>query len=636
MTLSVVHVLLPCLVAMAAAAPAPAPAEERERASNQEQPVRLTGDSGQRLDLAKRAKEEVVFGNQQNGANPPAAKKAMPDFHYPPFMPPQALQLPEAGMGSSYPYPAPDYDSLDKAGYMYASEQKPVAGPLVAAPGDVSGVLGEGLKGEQVDKEKEMGDQKASVQSATVNKQEEVEVPAAPTDEAAMGGQKVPPQPSTTPVADADAESEEGEGEGAEGEEAEQQRSPPKDGRQLQPVEGQTSAVGTAGSPAVVVPEAGGIPLVSRLPEDSRKADAEEAFQADVQTLDKDDIESFLQDLKESSVPNQTGKNQDMVEMAEGEKEKEEEEEEEEKGEGEEGSVEEAELLKMAANPDTGGAEKTAESGDYTRQLMKYLLWNEDEYGLAPIRYTGGSVPYYLQRRRRSLARHRLPHIHRRRRSGGKQLSRAKRTKRDLFDDELYYNPDAQLALQRAVDEEEAREEKQAEVEELLSYLVALYPALYNNNQLPPRGPGPYPGYLWYGSNHPEEEAYPEYPEMEEEADYEEVPAFVADVEPPPPSQLAPAWEPAFYPEEVEEQGYYPAPAKRQGFPGYPSLRPRLKRYFFPYSQEPYAHWGAFVPAQEKRGYGGAYRNLKDLAAVLDESRRPSPYIDAFTDYRKK
>lgn len=225
---------------------------------------------------------------------------------------------------------------------------------------------------------------------------------------------------------------------------------------------------------------------------------------------------------------------------------------------------------------------------------------------------------YFLQRRRRSLARRRLH----RRNGSGKQLARSKRTKRDLFDDDLYYP-----TRQEMPQEDPQDEERQADMEELIAYLMALYPSLYENQQ-PPRQDSTYPGYFWYGNGNSNggypaaEEGYPEYTPEWEEPEYLEVPAGWE------PNQVeAPAWEPAFYPEEVEEPDYYPTPGKRQMLSMVPGNR--RKRYFYPFAREPYTHWGAFVPSQEKRDYDDAYWRLKKLAMVLADSRQPSSYLDA-------
>lgn len=238
-------------------------------------------------------------------------------------------------------------------------------------------------------------------------------------------------------------------------------------------------------------------------------------------------------------------------------------------------------------------------------------------YRVPPYAY---KYPGYIRRRRRSLAHRRLPHVRSRRRS--KQLARAKRTKRDLLDDDLYYDDEAEdYPLPPA--------SNQASLEELMAYLLSLYPSLYEPQQ-PPRLPD-YPGYNWYGRDYPEE-GYPDemsVPEWEE-PDYGVEPAWevpAVDWE----GAAVPGWEPAFYPEEVEEEGvpYYPAPAKRQMMSMVPGVR--RKRYFFPVNREPYTHWGAFVNTQEKRGsYEDAYRRLRELALVLADARTPDSYSEAF------
>ena len=236
--------------------------------------------------------------------------------------------------------------------------------------------------------------------------------------------------------------------------------------------------------------------------------------------------------------------------------------------------------------------------------------------------YPAGS--YYLQRRRRSLARRRLSGRYQRRSVGGQQLARSKRTKRDLFDDDLYYNQEP------AYEPQPPRQDSQADLEELIAYLMALYPSLYDSQPRPSLESQYPPVYPWSAADssagYPEEAAYPQYlewEEEEEEPEYMEVPVGWE------PSPQVPAWEPTFYPEELEaEPDYYPPAAKRQMLSMVPGQR--RKRYFYPFAREPYTHWGAFVPSQEKRDYDEAYWRLKKLAMVLADVRQPSTYYEAF------
>lgn len=195
------------------------------------------------------------------------------------------------------------------------------------------------------------------------------------------------------------------------------------------------------------------------------------------------------------------------------------------------------------------------------------------------------SFPLSYRHRRSLNPRSSVPHILNR--HAGKQLARAKRTKRDLFDDDLYYKPeDEYQPLTSSEEALEEEEQKDADLKELVSYLLALSP--YEESlQSKPQSPG----YYWYGPSYPEE-SYPApelaIPEWEEPDPVYELPERW--------ESQAPVWQQVFYPREVDEESYYPTPVKRQMMSMVPGQR--RKRYFFPFAREPYTHWGAFVPSQ--------------------------------------
>lgn len=62
-------------------------------------------------------------------------------------------------------------------------------------------------------------------------------------------------------------------------------------------------------------------------------------------------------------------------------------------------------------------------------------------------------------------------------------------------------------------------------------------------------------------------------------------------------------------------------PLEKRNIMDYYAASPR-KRYFFPFSDEPETHWGAFVP--EKRDYDEAIHRLQRLAMALSDE--PGPY----------
>ncbi|XP_055890075.1 uncharacterized protein LOC106061432 [Biomphalaria glabrata] len=79
---------------------------------------------------------------------------------------------------------------------------------------------------------------------------------------------------------------------------------------------------------------------------------------------------------------------------------------------------------------------------------------------------------------------------------------------------------------------------------------------------------------------------------------------------------------------------YEPAPTfAKRGMVDYYPFEEMEKRYFFPFSDEPDTHWGAFVP--EKRDYNEAIQRLQRLAEALNDN--PGAYYkDALEEYRKK
>nr|KAG5704967.1 hypothetical protein BaRGS_022809 [Batillaria attramentaria] len=533
MVLSVSHVLLPFLVALATAAPL------AEETNNLEQAVNVNGDNNV-VDRAKRAKEEIVFGNQQNGGRPAMSKKS---FNVPLLM---------EGQDFNMPPPSPvDPGTQDKSGYVYAAQEKPVPPELQPpAVGEPQAIVEES---KQVVEE-----------SKPIVEELESKVPELPA--ADVASEK------------SEQEAESGSGKGAE------------------TGSGEATAVEEVASPQVdTEPQ---VAVVNQLPADSKDEDAEEVLegQRQSQNQESDEVESLLEELHEESEKGGERK-EDLME------------EEEEKQE----QSDEADLQQVSSD----SQEMDMDDSEYSRKLLQILL-NQDRL------YPDRMYPYYppyLQRRRRSLAHKRLPHIHSRHRS--KALARAKRTKRDLLDDDLYYNEDEG-------DYDFQPETSDASLQELMGYLLSLYPSLYEP-QSPPQQE--FPGYNWFGQGYPEESypapeiPVPEWEEPDYGPEYVEVPVGW--------EAVAPGWEPAFYPEEMEEESpYYPAPAKRQMLSFVPGQR--RKRYFFPFAREPYTHWGAFVPAQDKRNYEDAYRRLRELALVLADARKPSSYSDAFEEYKKK
>ncbi|KAI8740907.1 protein Ycf2 [Biomphalaria glabrata] len=79
---------------------------------------------------------------------------------------------------------------------------------------------------------------------------------------------------------------------------------------------------------------------------------------------------------------------------------------------------------------------------------------------------------------------------------------------------------------------------------------------------------------------------------------------------------------------------YEPAPTfAKRGMVDYYPFEEMEKRYFFPFSDEPDTHWGAFVP--EKRDYNEAIQRLQRLAEALNDN--PGAYYkDVLEEYRKK
>ncbi|XP_035826388.1 protein Ycf2-like [Aplysia californica] len=85
-------------------------------------------------------------------------------------------------------------------------------------------------------------------------------------------------------------------------------------------------------------------------------------------------------------------------------------------------------------------------------------------------------------------------------------------------------------------------------------------------------------------------------------------------------------------PLETEEE--YRPEDKRSMMDYYPGER-MDKRYFFPFSDEPQTHWGAFVP--EKRDYGDAIQRLQRLALALSDSdSEGSSFGNQLEGYEKK
>lgn len=82
---------------------------------------------------------------------------------------------------------------------------------------------------------------------------------------------------------------------------------------------------------------------------------------------------------------------------------------------------------------------------------------------------------------------------------------------------------------------------------------------------------------------------------------------------------------PSIYSPETERQAYSPDDNDvmffKRGMIDYIPEEEEEKRYFFPFSEEPQTHWGAFVP--EKRDYGEAIQRLQRLAMALSDNQGP-------------
>lgn len=629
--MAVGHVILAMLVAVTTAAPAAEPAASKEATLVNKETSSLRD---------KRASEEIMFSQPAKAQEVGAVKKSFG----PPFLPDLPMALPDLYKPLGKNVEEVEEEVIkDKDGKIIAKEQKVVVAPPPDPQAGAGPQVVEEIR-EEVFKPLEGG----AVQEKEDIKLVKVEGPPAA---AATDGDNAPGLPEVN--------------------------------------EAQSS--GSTVAEADLSP-----PVVPSLPETSEKADAEEILHGKGHILkENDDIETFLKEL-----------NQEQEEVPAGSGDAGRGEEEEKEGEG----VAEKDLQE-STNPSAPGAAGD-EKGDYS-SLLKYILMN-NEYGLygrqPALKYSYPYPGYYgLERRRRSLAPHHSQrrYMHHVLRAGAhgralhqpalapvgvaglpqggkalralateKELSRAKRTKRDLFDDDLYYNakvpasrapaaypvghapppelvpalyqPDPQLV--EALAEQEQEEENREEVERLIASLVELYPSLFATHPQADLGLANLPGYMWYGAGYPEQSAYyPRWRQEEEQGEAgEEVEPEYLEMAPQVwnsrPVLEPPAWQPAVYPEQVlqeeeegedEEPGLYPSLDKRQMLSFVPGQR--RKRYFFPFAREPYTHWGAFVPGQEKReNYDQAYRRLRTLALALANSRpQPSPY-EAFSEYRKK
>ncbi|CAL1528889.1 unnamed protein product [Lymnaea stagnalis] len=86
--------------------------------------------------------------------------------------------------------------------------------------------------------------------------------------------------------------------------------------------------------------------------------------------------------------------------------------------------------------------------------------------------------------------------------------------------------------------------------------------------------------------------------------------------------------------QEEDEPGVFREPVGyvKRNMVGYYPMEEE-KRYFFPFSEEPETHWGAFVP--EKRDYSEAIQRLQRLAMALSDN--PGPYYrEMVEEYRRK
>ncbi|XP_076466813.1 uncharacterized protein LOC143298034 isoform X2 [Babylonia areolata] len=736
MALTLARALLPLLaVSMVTIA---APLAEPAKAGEEMAAAAVNGD-GEAVDRAKRAQEQIGYGNQQNSAMRGTVKKAM-------AMPPQEQPSPQENPQEENHVSEPEQPATVPPPAAAAADGGDGGPPEAAEESQEASKEPDQLK---VAAEESAPSSEGEAATAAVSEDAQEDPQKQPDQSQAENANEPPPAPVQQQAGNEGEEQEEKKEEKEEEEEEEvEAEAPPV------PVEGGEHATNGEGEEGegqegVVVEESQPMSLLVPVEEGGVHADSEDTSSSDtaeadieappppstdiaavkedssddtqspadpgtnsdsdsdsdseqdLQTLDQaenvseDDVENLLKDLHSNNdVP--------VDESGMG---GEEEEEEEEEQEGDEGSAE-RELMQVtnqiedgnsAADGGSGSGSGVIGEGEYAQSLLKYILSHGAEYGRLPATtttttntntnnngYLYPADPYY--RRRRSLAaRARLPHIHRRRHNSHseRELSRAKRTKRDLFDDNLYYNTDRlydlrerereeqELELEREEEEEEEEEEeaeeeaeRNAEVQQLLTYLVSLYPALYDNERPSPQ----LPAYLWQGARYPEEEVVAEEPYWAEPTLYEEE---EEEEEPQPPRvewgepveqqqqqeeevMEVPAWEPSFYPEdaalreleeeeEEEEPEYYPAVAKREMLSFVPGQR--RKRYFFPFAREPYTHWGAFVPSQQKRQQlyeeqeqerEDPYRRLRELALVLAEERQPSYLLDTLDEYKKK
>ena len=228
---------------------------------------------------------------------------------------------------------------------------------------------------------------------------------------------------------------------------------------------------------------------------------------------------------------------------------------------------------------------------------------------------------YYLHRQRRAYD------IRKRHNDQSKwhPSGHSKRTKRDLVDDLHYSQPYTYNPIHDLVEaDENFSNTKTSELQNVLTNLLSLYMAAKEeeiqkktvNKESNPINY--YSKYIEHGHNSLDtgwlgKQAYVKDSTSDNEWNYLKRPI------------LNQAWQPNFYEGESNDLRYNPATIKREMLSMVPNWR--RKRYFFPFAREPYTHWGAFLPEQEKKSYDyvNAIKRLKTLAMDLVDSNHSKP-----------
>ncbi|KAH9500234.1 hypothetical protein Btru_077536 [Bulinus truncatus] len=319
----------------------------------------------------------------------------------------------------------------------------------------------------------------------------------------------------------------------------------------------------------------------------------------------KEEVEAALQEISQPNVPQNV-----VEETKEGVKELVKEELANE--------AKEAAAVKAAASEEPSGEANEVTEGDEVDQFLHEIQDKDAENGLDlntnnaedsnvnndiyPVLYLNTPYrdfgfpprfPYAIYRRKRAIRRVRKfsPAI--------KSQRGARRIKRDSLSDlyGAYVNEDPRAEAEEYV--ALSPEEKEYLYRRLLDNLVGLYDQGQDGEglqEVPVDVPVEAP-YL----EEAEDEPYIPYEVYNENGNYEPYGAGYRSEQP-----------------EYEPVSSY---AKR-GMVDYYPLEEVEKRYFFPFSDEPDTHWGAFVP--EKRDYDESIQRLQRLAMALSDS--PGPY----------